>query len=163
MALNVFSLLFGFAALLANSLAKVEPEALDSNQQVHLETPELLLMVDEMWGYYKTMTCWCDSLPSATFLLYVISELVPMLWRRATLCSPLCVSWEPSTFCSCAGEACAATVLIIWRPTPVSHRYMLVIETFNMKYLLTVEHRHFHTLYKLFLSTSDRMSLSLKL
>ncbi|XP_038155881.1 uncharacterized protein si:dkey-30c15.13 [Cyprinodon tularosa] len=33
MALNVFSLLFGFAALLANSLAKVEPEALDSNQQ----------------------------------------------------------------------------------------------------------------------------------
>lgn len=36
MGLNVFSLLFGFSALLANSLASIEPVALRTSQQVTL-------------------------------------------------------------------------------------------------------------------------------
>lgn len=44
MGLNIFSLVFGFSAVLANSLKKTQPVALNTNQQVMLHYQKYFLL-----------------------------------------------------------------------------------------------------------------------
>ncbi|KAI3371399.1 hypothetical protein L3Q82_023992 [Scortum barcoo] len=58
MGLNIFSLLFGFSALLANSLRSTEPAALSTNQQcpsVHTGKRLIKELVHFSWEYYKKL------------------------------------------------------------------------------------------------------------
>lgn len=109
--LNVFSLLFGFSALLANSLTSTKPTAFKANPQVNTAPTRAVWFPTDLKEGADVF-----SLPvHPNYTRDASSALVRTLQRAAPSHSALCVSWPPSTFSSCPGKASAATA--VPRPT----------------------------------------------